>query len=994
MLLISLNSVAVQRDLYFNNLSLEQGLNQASVYSLAKDPFGFTWIGTQDGLHRFDGNVIELVPLSASQLPKYRYIRDIKIINKQLYVATTDGLVVINLFTGEKSYPHVKDAVIYSVIEVNQQVWLGSDIGLIILDFDNRLVDYYGKSSTVNSSFCQILSAPKRCSSEIRSLAFDKAKQTVWLGTNTGLFEFNLEGKRSKTSKKLEHYIHYHQVDTKHLAGNAIRKLYIDSYNKLWIASYYGVHYLNLEKTSYQGKIGHIYHDKNIPSTLASNRVLAIAQDENGDIWLGTSNGLSRHRNSKTSVDIDFTKGWENFQAHNASSHSLTDNWIRSLLTDEDGRIWVGTNKGLSVTNIQRDKVAIYRSAKNTAFNNYILSFSEESKHKYWIGTQKGLYIFDNNLAFLLPELQENTVYDTLITPGFVWAATRNGLYQISLSSHKVIQHYHAKNSPVGETFIYKLVQNDNSIWLATTAGLHQLNLDNEQWQSWYKKDGLVDSEIYTLYSHNNKLWIGTAKGLSILDLNNYSFKNYSHKNSSLQSPWIFNIHHLINDRFLIASDGGVYEFNITDENFDFIGITQGNAYSLIQDDESFFWITSNNGLYRYNISSRVANKFVERHGFASNEYNLNASLKNSQGEFLLGTINGFVIFKPESLEQSESLLKDRLVSRLQFEQKSYSLWDTLPLTNNEAVFLAKDFFLGWKGEKIELQLSNPYFALTVPLESIDFNTNINLSNIKSGSYPIPLSSKANNTIQVTKQPHPLLSWWAIVGYLILFSLALTLFIRYRFMRKFNNEILANHKVIATQKDEIEQHLLFKQSLYLQIQHSFKSPVFACRGLSKQMATLLTNNADIDKASLERKNNKLSSALNEISSLIDEFIVLTKQQPIVKISSKQYVLATLMKIDALMTDVAIGKNISLVFTNDASITELDHIFACEKCLYLILENVLSNAIKFSQYNGSVQVKSSKISGSLVVEVSDNGCGFTSKDLTNIFTLYYRGENRH
>lgn len=992
LLLVSLNGVAVQRDLYFNNLLLEQGLNQGSIYSLARDSFGFTWIGTQDGLHRFDGHTIELVPLSATLLPRYRFIRDINVINNQLYVATTDGLVVINLLTGKKSYPDVRNSVIYGVIEVNEQVWLGSEIGLIILNYEHDVIDYYGENELIENSFCQISSAPRRCSSEIRTLVFDQIKQTVWLGTNTGLFEFNLEEKLSNTSQSLEHYLRYHQVDARHLAGNTIRKLFLDSYHKLWIASYYGVHYLNLDNSNPLGSIKHSYHQKNIPNTLASNRVLAIAQDYNGDILVGTSNGLSRHKNSLDNTGINFNNGWQNFNSHNNSAHSLADNWIRSLLTDSEGRIWVGTNKGLSVTNVQRDKVAIYRAAENNGFNNYILSFTEESDNKYWIGTQKGLYIFDNKTAYLFPELQSDTIYDTLITSNFIWAATRSGLYKISIKNHKVTQYYGSENSPIGEAFIYKVLSIGDSIWVGTTAGLHQLNLESNQWQSWYKKDGLVDSEIYTLYLHHNKLWIGTAKGLSILDLHLNSVKNYSQQNSSLESHWIFNIHHLKDDRYLIASDGGVYEFNTTDESFDYLGITQGNAYGLNKDDEGYFWVTSNNGLYRYNASTREYEKFVEKHGFASNEYNFNAGLKNNQGELLLGTINGFVIFKPENFSQNEYSLKPRLVSSMQVDNNHYSLWDKLPLTNEEAIFLAKDFSLGWHDAKITLQLNNPYFAIATPAQSINFLTNINLSNIQSGSYPIPLSLKDNNFIRVTKQPHPLLSWWAMLGYVILFSVMLIFLVRYRLMHKFNKELLANHEVIASQKNEIENHMLFKQSLYLQIQHSFKSPVFACRGLSKQIDTLLTSNNDIDKASLERKNNKLYKALNEISDLIDEFIVLTQKQPVVKVKSKQYILATLVKINTLMIDLAITKNVSLNFIEDAGITEFDHIYACEKCLYLILENVLSNAIKFSQDYGRVQILSSKVSGYLVIEISDNGCGFSNKDLSNIFTLYYRGEN--
>lgn len=993
LLFISFNSAGVQRDIYFNNLSLEQGLKQSSIYSLARDPFGFTWIGTQDGLHRFDGKTIELVRLSTTQRPKYRYIRDISVINNQLYVATTDGLVIIDLLTGNKSYPEVHDSSIYSVIEVNQQIWLGSDAGLLVLNENNKLIDYFGDSSLVSHVFCLIPTAPKRCTGKIRTLIFDVVKQTVWLGTDNGLFELNLKKKQSIHGQNLA-YIDYHQVDSKHAAGNAIRKLFIDSYHHLWIATYFGLHYLSIESVSDQTDITHIYHHKDISETIASNRVLAIAQDNNGDILIGTSNGLSRHQNSLNNSDIDFNQGWKNFQTHNASSHSLIDNFIRSLLTDSEGRLWVGTNKGVSVTNTQRDKVAIYRAAENNSFNNYILSLTEESTHKYWIGTQKGLYIFDNKVATLLPELKNYIIYDTLIIADFIWATTRNGLYKISLKTHKISQYFDSSNSPIDDAFIYKILSVNNSIWLGTTAGLHQLNLENNQWQSWYKKDGLVGDEVYSLYSHRDKLFIGTTKGLSIFDLNQKTFKNFSPQNSSLASRWIFNIHHLTDDRFLIASDGGIYEFNSTTEHFDYIGITQGNAYGLTQDDQGYFWVTSNNGLFRYNASSRAFKKFFEKDGFASNEYNLNASLKNSQGELLLGTINGFVIFNPEHLSQNKYSLQSRVVSSIKIDNKRYSLWEKLPLTNNIAIFRAKDFSLNWNDTKVELQLTNPYFAIATPPQSKGLFSHINLSNIQSGLYSMPLSLKADNLIYVIKQPHPLLSWWAIITYILLFSVLLIFLVRYRLINKFNKKILLNHEIITSQKNEIEKHLLFKQSLYLQIQHSFKSPVFACRGLSKQIATQLSKKAGIDQESIERKNNKLFKALNEISALIDEFIVLTKKPLTVNTRVKQYIIPTLVKLNDLMTDVASSKNISLHFIQGVEITELDYVFASEKCLYLILENVLSNAIKFSQHSGDVQLVCSKVLGYLVIKIIDNGCGFSSKDLSNIFTLYYRGENSH
>jgi ligand-binding sensor domain-containing protein/signal transduction histidine kinase len=981
---------AVERDLYFDNLSLEHGLNQAAVYSLAKDRFGFVWLGTQDGLHRFDGNEIKLVRLSPNKIPKYRYIRALSILNDLLYVATTDGLVVVNLSTGEKFYPNVHGASVYSIARVNDLVWLGTDIGIFELNQSHEIITYYGKRkiNAPTTTLCGTALTQKACYSYVRALVFNKKTQTVWIGSDSGLFEFNL---LSKTISK-------HEVDKSTPSSNAIRSLLIDHNNVLWIATFFGLHRLNISQNLIKNNIEHLYPQKDIFDSLPNKRILSIAQDNNDFIWVGTSNGLSRHYNPKTESEserINFNKNWQNIHSSNNNLHSLQDNLIRSILTDNEGRIWVGTDRGISVTNTERNKIEIYRATQNENISNYILSLSEESTDKYWVGTRNGLYVYDLQTTKQIPQLKNNVVYDTLIDSKYVWVATRAGLYKIGIDSQKVKQHYHRKNSPIGDTFIYKLVKIKNQLWLGTTNGLFRLDLSTNKWEHWDKRDGLINSQIYSLYYHQGKLWIGTSKGLSVYNPNSKSFTNYASYNSDLKTGWIFNVNHLVGDDFLIATNGGIYKFDSKREKFDYIGITEGNAYAVVKENTNKFWITSNNGLYSFNPTTGDIQHFNEKHGFASNEYNLNASLKNSRGQLMLGTINGFNIFESSQINNNNLQVKSRFVTKMEFNGESFSIWNESLLTGQKPLLTAKRLLIDWQVADLKLTLSNPYFALSAPKNGTRFSheeSTIDLSRIDSGSYEISLSSIPNNVLSVIKQTHPLKSIWAMVIYILVLLSAIYTLVRFRLTTKFNKELIDKNRTISMQKDEIEQLLSFKQNLNLQIQHSLKSPVFACIGLSTQIERNIHLNKANMRESVERKNKKLGFALNELSKLINEFITINKDDYRQVSKSNQYIISTIKYLESLMTDIATNKGITLNIQIDKGVLPTDAIYSTDKSLYLILENVISNAIKFSPINESVHVSLAKKYGCLELFIKDNGCGLTTSDLDNIFTLFYRGKN--
>ena len=979
---------AVKRDFYFDNISLEQGLNQASVYSLANDQYGFTWIGTQDGLHRFDGNTVTLVDLSPSSLPKYRYIRDIKAFDERLFVATLDGLVVVEQLTGNKQYVDLSGAGVYSITQVKDTFWLGTDRGIYILNNALHIQAFYGGEASPRSlpvDYCAKAQQTEECHFFVRKILYHPEREKVWFSGNNELFAYNLKDLQF-VSQPLS------QQSTQ---NNHIQDMLFDNEGGLWLATDNGLHFL-----SAAGGYHHIYANSDTSDTLSANRILTLALDTNNTLWVGTRFGLNyRSLDAKQPLQ----RGWTNIYHNNLSNHSLLSNTVRKIVLDEAGRIWVGTNRGLSVTNLQRKQVAIYRATDSQTYNNYILSFTEHTVGKYWVGTLAGLYLFDENRAQPISALGNQVIYDTLQSGDFLWVAARNNLYQVDAHTHEVIQHFDETNSPIGASYNYSLAMKDDTLWIGSTVGLVSFDTNNRTWQVWGTEHAMGRKDIYTLTMKDTKVLIGTGGGLRIFDLTSHQFRHFDEHNSDLKTDWVFDITPWHDEKYFVATDGGVYIFDENLSSFEYLGITQGNAYSVViqkpapdlHDDT--LWVTSNNGVYKYSMQTGKALVFKEEHGLSSNEHNLNAALLDTQQRLVLGTINGFVVFDPKTFITKDVPSYSRVISSIDYAGETYGLWQKVPQITSGPMFLTQQLTLDWAVRDFTLTFSNPYFGLVTPeAKNIDYRTpNLSLSRLANGQFTVPLSTKTDDVLSVVKKGHPLLSPIAYFGYLILVSLLIFIILKWLYDRRYTRMLVNKNRMISEQHSQIKQHLSFKENLYLQIQHSFKSPIFASIGLSKQIdkrlqhSNLLTH-SDID--SLKRKNHKLQSALSDTSELIDELLQLSKQGYQAPVFTLQAIRTTILKTIELLQPVAHDTGVSIKVEIAPSIHNELSLLAPEKALFLILENLLSNAIKFSEQGGVVNVFAELHGAQLQVNIRDRGCGFDEQDLEKIFQLHYRSNS--
>ncbi|TPH18382.1 ligand-binding sensor domain-containing protein [Litorilituus lipolyticus] len=990
---VNLPLAKYQRDLYFDNVTLADGLNQSSIYAIAKDLYGFTWLGTQDGLHRFDGYKAELVKLSQTDIPHYRFIKALKIINNILFIGTTEGLIAIELASGFKHYFSALGFKINTIEKVKQQIWLGTEKGIYILNQHDLGIE---KKLNVITDICQqTLRVNKQlCSNDSRALLFQANKNKMWVGTVNGLYTLNLN-----TNK-----VSYIKVDFEQpamLSSNDIRALFLDNLNQVWIGTFDGLNQY-IEKT----KSFHRYikapnisiHSFDATETLTSNKIKSISQDIKGYLWVTTTNGLNRS-DEPVDANSESIKKWYQFNHQSQTNNGLLSDLIRTSYADKQGRIWLGTNKGLSVTNIYRTQTQVIRSFNGDSRLSYIMSYKQDSYDNHWLGSRNGLTVVTKHgKQVRISGIENQPVYSIAFSENFVWAGTKKGLYKVDLKQFKIHTLYNASNSPIDGRYIYTLLSSDNNIlWLGTSYGLLKFNYVSNKWYYWNKAEGLAGHEIYSLkiidFSTAKKaLWIGTNAGLSILT-NDNAIVNFHNKNSNLNSNWIFDINQDSFNKIWLATSGGIYSYQPKTQAFEYHTIIKGNSYAILFDSLNNLWVSTNQGIYQYNQQTALTKQYLPIHGFSDLEYIDNSNFKNNMGKFSFGGLSGITFFSPDKIESFQQKLPYK-ISSLEVNNKSISLWQKYHQTESSALFLQNTLSINWNTNNFKVLFNNPYFALPKDKNNIATNLiegQLELSYLSSGQHKIdiPVNSDSGKLL-IYKAAHPLLSAWAFIIYALLL-LCLCYFIwRHYFLDKYAKSLNIKNLLIEQQQIELKQNLQAKQQLYFQIQHSMKSPISAQKGFIYQINKLLKQD-NLDKISLNRKFNKLAQLQEHLALMVEEILHLSKTDSIEALK-KINVLTVIKQIKEALDALTYEKSLTIKYDIDQSITQDIFLIATEHSLFNILENILTNAIKFSFENSQIDCSLSLSNKQLQIIISDLGIGIPKNEIKNIKNTYYRATN--
>lgn len=429
-----------------------------------------------------------------------------------------------------------------------------------------------------------------------------------------------------------------------------------------WIAALSFI--LLATKISFSQQI--LFRNYTVAEGLCANTVWAISQDNEGYMWFGTKDGLSRFDGYQ----------FKSFRFDKNTPASIGNNWIRSIFNYNADSCWIGTERGIYILDLTRNIFHFFKKLGDRP----VFDIARDDSGHIWISTGGGVFRYDPSNGHLKQFIHQpdnpnslsiNFVRQLLVdNSGKIWMGTSWEGIDVYDPQTKTFSHFKASNNPdsLSSNFITKLYKDkDGNIWVGTEKG--GLDFWNQKTKKFTKyqhnnRNSVSDNIIHDIYeSGDNKLYIGTEKGLDVLNLNTGKFSNYAHRPNdaySLSDNAVYAIYQDQSGGIWVGTYfGGVNYFHPDHTNFELYYPTgdknsiSGKAVSaMLQQDSTHIWVgTEDGGLNYFNTKTRTFNHYPFKPGQENLSYhNIHTLAKDRKGNIWIGTFTGGInILDPET---------------------------------------------------------------------------------------------------------------------------------------------------------------------------------------------------------------------------------------------------------------------------------------------------------------------------------------------------------
>lgn len=977
----------------FVHITGNNGLPHQQIESLIFDKNGLLWIGTRNGLSKYDGYSFTSYfndPGNPKSL-NHNFIRALFLDSKnRLWIGTNKGICTYSPATDDfKCYPAV-GSLIQTIVENSRGEIICGGKQLYIYD---EKADDFSMLQRDNKEF-------------IISMAIDK-KDRLFISTNKSIFYY--DSSFSKTTQINPAYF------SDFITGaDGIIPLKFDSKGRLWIGRN-GKGLMHIDLTTNISKIF-------TPEMLSDGTVRVISEDKTGKIWVGTEKGVSV---------IDNADKIEILQQDFSDDRTLNDNAIYSIQHDMFNNIWIGTYfGGINVLFQDNEKFQWIRpgygiyNVKGKAIRQII----EPDNNTLWIATEDGgLNIYDTatgriSLFDKIPGLGKNIhCLSHNSASGEMWIGTfRNGLFCYDMKSGAYRHFMPASTQGLDSDAIFDIVRTKKGVlWIATTQGLRFYDEINHCFKK-INNPSLDRDFIYTLMvDKDDNLWVGTTNyGVFCIDARTGEINNWStdSSNSTLHDEYITYLYQDSKNRIWIGTNNeGLRFIDPLDMKIKTpvgnLSLSNSSICSIIEDSTNGLWISTGDGLYRINKERNAIIRFTTEDGLPSNQFNFSSSIQAHNHIVYLGTVNGLIHFNPSIIKSKRGSLAVHL-GHLIINNKTITAGSpdsplTAALDDMEKLSLS---YSESRSFSIEYGVFSPGNTATVDyqvkLEGVDKEWR-NMGkvrrfvglNLAPGKYKLHI--RANNsdsgwdsapvkTIEITIRPPFYRSSIAYIIYLLLLGGIIYFFYRIFDMRiKEKNAV----KIANIEKGKAEEINKTKMEFFTAVSHELKTPLSLIKAPLKYIKSQNTLDADSEK----RLDTAIKNA-DKMVGIIDELITFNR----VESGNTQFYIQQGNPLDfiestaQLFKESALQKHISLYIHCENNGEE---VWFSPLYVERITNNLLSNALKYTPDNGKIIIKAEIVDKSdgytyLRIEVDDTGIGIAKDEFDNIFTKYYQTKRGH
>ncbi|HTJ13335.1 MAG TPA: two-component regulator propeller domain-containing protein [Dinghuibacter sp.] len=968
-------------------LGIENGLSNNAVTQIYQDARGFMWFGTYDGLNRYDGYRFKVCRNrigDSSSLVDNNVNRIEGAPDGRLWVGGRKGLSVFDPITESFELPRyldqkdgkrrpLRDNVLAMRAIGASRILVGTEhLGLFVFDTRTQtgtpvaLKGQKGYEATAvaadtarglywvsvqQQGLCRYDPGTRQLQpmalSQKRTYSLNTDKNgNVWLGTDSGLFRYDI-AKGTITGNYLA-------------TPSKVMNLYTDHEGVLWIAcDGSGILLLGPNESRARTLIF-----KNRKQTLSSNSVFAIYEDKENRKWIGTLRGGI---NIIDPADNPFEL--HTFPTDNAFGQ--INNFIFSFGEADDAHLWVGTDgAGLRYWNRKTNASTAFTNDpadKSSIGSNFITSILRDSHQKTWVGTWFG------------------------------------GVSQFQIKDKKFKRYICYNPLTKNEENNIWLVYEDRNqrLWVSTSNNgtLYLYNPKTDRFEAW-DPAGLSNLQCLTEDSRGD-FWGGSYTALVRIDRVSKRHKLY---------PTGYPVRCLREDahgNFWVGTDGGgLLLFDRDREKFtrytDADGLSSNAILQMLEDREGNLWMSTFNGLDRFDTRRRTARNFMQGDGLQSNQFSYKAVGELRSGEFVFGGIRGFNIFFPDSVRGNTEQPPLRLTGirvnnepvssnvrhitevvagtirgiTVPYEENTVSV-DYAALDYTSADKIAYSYKLdGW--DKAWLSAGDQRTATYTRLPEGQYTLLIKNTNA-SGEWGTPAS-----LLRITVLPPWFRTWWAYLLYGLSFISLVGLYVNYaRRQERLKYEVRLAHLENEKEKEIAER----KFSYFTHISHEFRTPLTLIINPLKQW--IRDNEPAAESGGLTTAYRNARRLL----SLVDQLLLFRKADSrmdelnIVRIDMT----AICREVHALFLQQARARRIDYRLEAPLERVEIPGDF--EK-IEIALFNLLSNAFKFTPEGGTVVFRLESTKDGVLVIVEDSGCGIDEKERPFIFDRFRQGDVAH
>jgi len=640
----------------FRHLGTEQGLSHDVVYGLVQDRRGFLWVGTEDGLDRYDGYEVvhygEPEGLPGEDVSCLTLGRD-----GSIWIGTWgQGVARLDPVTGSitqfatEGPKGLTDGRIHAIHEASDAtVWIGTYSGLTRMSSDGEVIS-------------RLLATPggddALSDDRVWSIA-ESSDGTIWLGTNRGLDRLD------PSTGNVRSYFH-DPSKPDGLSDDLARVVFIDERGTLWIGTGNGLDRFNSETDSFTVFKG-TPEDRR---SLSNNVVTAIVEDMNGALWIGTFDGGLNQLDPATGLVNRYEP---DIQDRTSISHSN----IRALLLDRSGVLWAGTRGGgLNAVDLKPQKFTEMRFGTHSGDlpRREVLSVIGTHDGSIWVGMLGALvrYAPDGSRTVLTrePSSPIRLTYDSISSfaeadDGTLWIGTVEGLDVLAPHAETVVSHV---ADPSDET---KLPDNsiealmfdrEGRLWVGTRGGLCHWDASTRTFTTVIERLGDAREPIWVrslLEGGDGRIWIATeVSGILRLDVKTGEVDQWSTQASEplIDSDRVFAIERDGRGTLWAGTTGGLSRFDPKANRFvpvESVRMRERSAaiYSIRADSMGHLWLGTPNGLLRYDVDRGAVRTYDESDGLYSRGFSRGASTVTPDGLFLFGAKDGLVKFRPAEMK-------------------------------------------------------------------------------------------------------------------------------------------------------------------------------------------------------------------------------------------------------------------------------------------------------------------------------------------------------